>query len=196
MQNDLKPMHEQLALYIRQRIVVNDDELQTILSYFIPLKSVKNEFLVSQGQASQRMFFVGKGCLRIFFINGEGQEATRYLAFENSFATAMVSFITDEPSLEFIQAVQPTESLYISQKDFRNLLEVIPSWEKFYRSYLENAYVNNTNRLMSFITMSATERYCHLLDQNPMVVQRLSNKIVASYLNISQETLSRLKSKI
>lgn len=196
MRNDLKPMHEQLALYIRQRIVVTDDELQTILSYFIPLKSVKNEFLVSQGQASQRMFFVGKGCLRIFFINGEGQEATRYLAFENSFATAMVSFITDEPSLEFIQAVQPTESLYISQKDFRYLLEVIPSWEKFYRSYLENAYVNNTNRLMSFITMSATERYCHLLDQNPMVVQRLSNKIVASYLNISQETLSRLKSKI
>ena len=196
MRNDLKPMYEQLALYIRQRIAVTDDELKTILSYFIPLKSVKNEFLVSQGQASQRMFFVGKGCLRIFFINGEGQEATRYLAFENNFATAMVSFITDEPSLEFIQAVEPTESLYISQKDFRYLLNVIPTWEKFYRSYLENAYVNNTNRLMSFITMSATERYCHLLDQNPMVVQRLSNKIVASYLNISQETLSRLKSKI
>lgn len=196
MRNDLKPMYEQLAIYIRQRIAVTDDELKTILSYFIPLKSVKNEFLVSQGQASQRMFFVGKGCLRIFFINGEGQEATRYLAFENNFATAMVSFITDEPSLEFIQAVDPTESLYISQKDFRYLLNVIPTWEKFYRSYLENAYVNNTNRLMSFITMSATERYCHLLDQNPMVVQRLSNKIVASYLNISQETLSRLKSKI
>ena len=196
MRNDLKLMHEQLAIYIRQRIAVTDDELHTILSCFIPLKSVKNEFLVSQGQASQRMFFVGKGCLRIFFINGEGQEATRYLAFENNFATAMVSFITDEPSLEFIQAVEPTESLYISQKDFRYLLDVIPTWEKFYRSYLENAYVNNTNRLMSFITMSATERYCHLLDQNPMVVQRLSNKIVASYLNISQETLSRLKSKI
>jgi FixJ family two-component response regulator len=75
-------------------------------------------------------------------------------------------------------------------------LEIIPEWEKFYRSYLENAYVTNTNRLMSFITMDATERYRQLLSQSPIIVKRLPNKMVASYLNISQETLSRLKSKV
>jgi FixJ family two-component response regulator len=75
------------------------------------------------------------------------------------------------------------------------LLKIIPQWEKLYRHYLEYAYVTNTNRLMSFITLDATERYRQLLAQNPNVVMRMPNKMVASYLNISQETLSRLKSK-
>ena len=83
-----------------------------------------------------------------------------------------------------------------THKDFYHLLEIIPSWEKFYRHYLEYAYVNNTNRLMSFLTQDATERYRQLLEINPKIVQRLPNKIVATYLNMSQETLSRLKSKL
>lgn len=189
-------MYKQIEDYIRKEISVTEEELKTITSFFKPLTPKRNEILVSHGQTSQRMFFVGKGCLRIFFINEEGQDATRYLAFENNFATALVSFITDKPSLEFIQALEHTELLYITQKDFYHLLDVIPSWEKFYRHYLEIAYVTNTNRLMSFITMDAKERYRQLLNEKPDVVRRLPNKMVASYLNISQETLSRLKSKL
>lgn len=188
-------MQKQLSDYIKDIITVTDDELDKILSYFKPLEAEKNELLVIYGQTSQRTFFVGNGCLRIFFIAEDGQEATRYLAFENKFATALCSFISKEPSSEFIQALEPTSLLYISHKDFYHLLEIIPSWEKFYRHYLEKAYVNNTNRLMSFLTLDATERYKQLLDINPKIVQRLPNKIVATYLNMSQETLSRLKSK-
>lgn len=188
-------MQEQLTRYIRERITVTDEELAIILSYFQPMKVKKDELLITHGQSSQRTFFVGKGCLRIYFINEEGQDATRYFAFENNFATALVSFISGDPSQEFIQAVEPSELLYIAQKDFYHLLDIIPAWEKFYRSYLEKAYVNNTNRLMSFITMDARERYAQLLAEDPIIVQRLPNKIVASYLNISQETLSRLKTK-
>ncbi len=188
-------MQKQLINYIRQTTPVTDGELDKILSYFKTSSLEKNEFLVIERQTSQRMYFVGKGCLRIVFITENGQEATRYLAFENNFATALVSFISKQPSLEFIQALEQTELLYIHQRDFYHLLEIVPAWEKFYRHYLEMAYVNNTNRLMSFLTRDATEKYRQLLNENPTIVQRLSNKIVASYLNISQETLSRLKTK-
>jgi len=92
--------------------------------------------------------------------------------------------------------LEPTEIYYICHKDFYHLLDLIPQWEKFYRLYLEIAYVTNTKRLMSFLMQDALEKYRLLLDENPMVVRRLSNRIVASYLNISQETLSRLKSKL
>ena len=189
-------IYEQLEQYVNSKIDVNRQEMDTIISYFKPASPKKNELLVTHGQTSQRTFFVGKGCLRIFFINEDGQDATRYFAFENQFATALVSFITGQPSLEFIQAVEKSELLVITQKDFYHLLNIVPQWEKFYRSYLEKAYVNNTNRLMSFVTLDAVKRYKELLEQNPIVVRRLPNKIVASYLNISQETLSRLKSKI
>ncbi|KAB1232486.1 MULTISPECIES: Crp/Fnr family transcriptional regulator [Chryseobacterium] len=189
-------MQELLASYIKNRISVTDDELETILSYFraIPLK--KNEMLLANGQKSQRTFFVVNGCLRIFFINEEGQDSTRYFAFENQFATALTSFITSEPSEEFIQAVEDSEVYYITHTNFYHLLDIIPQWEKFYRIYLETAYVNNTKRLMSFLVQDALEKYRQLLDENPVVVRRLSNKMVASYLNISQETLSRLKSRL
>lgn len=188
-------MYEQLSDYINKRITVTAEELQYILSFFKPAKLDKNELAVRQGQVNKRSFFVNKGCLRIYFINEAGQDATRYIAFENNFATALVSFITGSASPEFIQAVEDTELLHISYDNFYHLLEKIPAWEQFYRIYLEKAYVNNTNRLMSFVTMDATARYQQLLTDNPDVIQRLPNKIVASYLNMSQETLSRLKSR-
>lgn len=189
-------MNQKLAKHISESISVTDKELLHIMSHFHRVKVGKNELLVTDGQVSQRMYFVAEGCLRVYFIKEDGQEATRYLAFENQFATALVSFITKEASLEFIEAVEETTLFYITQYDFQVLLNTYPQWETFYRKYLEIAYVNNTNRLMSFITMDATERYTQLLKQNPIVVRRLPNKLVANYLNISQETLSRLKSKV
>lgn len=189
-------IYEQLGNSIRKSINVSDEDLETILSYFKLIKKGKNEILLAQGQVSQETFFVAKGCLRIFFINEEGKDATRYIAFENQFATALVSFITKMPALENIQVVEKSELLSISHEDFNHLMEIVPQWREFYSNYLEKAYVNNANRLMSFTTMDALERYNQLLKINPTIVKRLPNKIVASYINISQETLSRLKSKV
>ena len=188
-------MQEQLSNYIKRSIDVTNEDLEVILSYFKPIKKSKNDLLLLQGETSQQTFFVGKGCLRIFFVNEEGKDVTRYIAFENQFATALVSFITKLPSTEYIQVIEKSELLCIDHRDFSYLMEIIPKWREFYCNYLEKAYVNNTNRLMSFTTMDALERYNQLLKINPTVVRRLSNKIVASYINVSQETLSRLKSK-
>jgi hypothetical protein len=89
-----------------------------------------------------------------------------------------------------------SELLYMDRKDFYHLVESLPAWEKFYRHQLEYAYVVNTNRLMSFITNDATERYLLLMKENPEIIKRLPNRLVANYLNITQEGLSRLKSKL
>lgn len=188
-------MQEQLSRYISAKIIISDAELEQVLSFFKMVQVKKNEILISPGETCQRLYFIDKGCLRIFFLTAGGTEATRHFAFENQFASALVSFITNDVSKEYVQAVEDTRLYYISQNDFQQLLKMIPQWEKFYRHYLEYAYVTNTNRLMSFITLNATERYRQLLAQNPTVVVRLPNRMVASYLNISQETLSRLKSK-
>jgi CRP-like cAMP-binding protein len=188
-------IYEQLGHYIKKSIAVSDEDLEIILSYFKPLNKDKNDILLSQGEISQQTFFVGKGCLRLFFINEEGKDATRYIAFENQFATALVSFITKLPALENIQVIEKSELLTISHEDFNHLMQIVPQWRAFYSNYLEKAYVNNANRLMSFTTMDALERYQQLLKINPAIVKRLPNKIVASYINVSQETLSRLKSK-
>lgn len=188
-------MYDQLKQFIRDKVAISEEELDAILPFFKTLAAKKNKLLVSHSEYSQQLYFVEKGCLRIFFINEEGQESTRFLAFENHFASALVSFITEVPAVEYVQALEDSELLCINRKDFFYLLEKYPVWEKFYRHYLEFAYVTNTNRLMSFITMDAKTRYENLLKERPIVVKRLPNKVVASFLNISQETLSRLKSR-
>jgi CRP-like cAMP-binding protein len=184
-----------LSAYIQKIILLNEEQLDLALSYFKPSVHSKFELLVTEGEVGKYMNFVVSGCLRIYFNREDGQEATRHFAFENQFATGLASFITESPSFENIQVMEDSEILRISRKDFYYLLNIIPSWEKFYRFYLENAYINNLQIFQREITKDAELRYKELLDRNPEVVRRLSNKVVASYLNMSPETLSRMKSR-
>jgi CRP-like cAMP-binding protein len=188
-------MKQQLVRYIQQEITVTPAELERISSFFYPVSLKRNEWILQEGEVNHHILFVCEGCLRIYFIQEDGVEATRYLAFENQFATALVSFISQSPSLEYIQAVEPSTVLAIHVNDFYQLLKEIPAWEQFYRKYLEKAYVTNTNRLMSFTTMDAGTRYTSLMQQSPAIIQRLPNKLIASYINVSQETLSRIKAR-
>ena len=189
-------MKETLAKYILKKVKMSDEDLQLILSYFKSRKVKKKEILLHEGDLSSRMYFIVKGCLRIYFIKDVGTEVTRRIIFENDASASMVSFITENPSKEYIEAVMDSELLYMERKDFYHLVETLPVWEKFYRHQLEYAYVINTTRLMSFITNDATERYLQLLKENPEIIKRLPNRLVANYLNITQEGLSRLKSKL
>ncbi|PKH50906.1 Crp/Fnr family transcriptional regulator [Tenacibaculum sp. Bg11-29] len=187
--------YNELTNYIKKNIDIDDNDLKIVLSHFKTIKKSKNETLLSNGKNSQVSYFVNKGCLRLFYLDEEGKDVTRYIAFENQFATEFVSFITNQPAQESIQVIENSELLYITHEDFRHLMKIIPKWKDFYNTYLEKAYVNNSKRLISFTTLNASERYKQLFQINPNIVKRLPNKIVASYINISQETLSRIKSK-
>jgi len=189
-------MKQGLANFILKKVNASDEEMELILSYFKPLTVKKNEILLREGGLANRMYFVVKGCLRIYFIKDVGTEVTRRIIFENDSSASMVSFITEQPSKEYIEAVTHSELLYMDRKDFYDLADTVPVWGRFYRHQLESAYVINTNRLMSFITNNATERYLSLLKESPEIVRRLPNRLVANYLNITQEGLSRLKSKL
>ncbi|MGG5505883.1 MULTISPECIES: Crp/Fnr family transcriptional regulator [unclassified Myroides] len=186
---------KQLITYIQERIDVTAEELDLILSFFTYEKIKKGEQLNAGIGQTQKLYFVCKGCLRIFYINEAGQDATRFFAFENQFATTLVNFIQGNSADEYMQALEESDVYVISHHHFYELLDLVPQWEKFYRKYLEFAYINNTSRLFAMVTMDAAKRYQDLLCQSPQIVRRLPNKIVASYLRVSQETLSRIKAK-
>jgi len=185
-----------LADHIRSIIVLSDEQLNLVLDHFFYKEYKKNEILLYTGQVSQHVNFVLKGCLRIYFIREDGQETTRHLAFEQQFATGLTSFIKQCPSTEYIQAMEETHVFQITRKDFYYLLNIIPSWEKYYRTYLETAYMDNIIIFQREVTKDSEMRYRELMARNPWIVNRLSNKIVASYLNMSPETLSRIKGRI
>ena len=183
-----------LAELIQKKAALNQEQLSTVISCFKPVKVKKNEHLLKSGAIADKLFFINKGCLRLYYSIEDHNIATRFMAFEHTFLTSIVSFISREPTSEFIQAVEASELLVISYQDFFHLREQIPAWDKIYIYILEYGLTVITSKLSSLLTQNATERYRNLLKNNPELVQRLSNANLAAYLNISPETLSRLKS--
>ena len=190
------PMYEQLKNYLLKNLDLSDQELDTFCGRFKSRSTKRGEVLLAAGSICRYIYFVNKGCLRVYLMDAEGKESTRFLIPEGRFGTAFPSFILQEPSLAYIQSVEASEVLFLTHQDFRALPDILPAWEKIYRMNLERDYIASIKRIESLITMSAKERYTQLMESEPGLIQRLPSKIIADYLGISQETLSRLKSKI
>jgi CRP-like cAMP-binding protein len=190
-----KPMHEQLKRYLNHNITISAEKLDEISSYFKPLSFKKSTILLSQGETCSKLYFVNKGCIRTYYITEQGYEKTRLIAFEGMIATSLTSFISQRPPFEFVDTLENSELLYISHVNFYKLTNEIPEWEKFYIKLLEFAYSYQNKKIEELVTLSAGERYAVLMKEHPGYIQRLSNKVLASYLDITHETLSRLKSK-
>lgn len=185
-----------LADLIRRKTKLTNAEIDTILSCFEPMDVRKNTLLLKQDDIADSLFYIQAGCLRLYFDNDDQHVLTRFMAFENTFLTSMVSFISREPSSEYIQAVEDSHLLVISHSRFVHLRNTVPEWDKMYIHILEYGLTVVNAKLSSLLTQNATERYLSLLKKNPELIQRLSNSHLAAYLNVSPETLSRLKSKI
>jgi CRP-like cAMP-binding protein len=167
---------------------------EILLRYRFQRVSVKKNFvLLNAGDVCRYAFFICKGCLRAFFVNENKEEKTRAIAFENRFISASASFITKAPSLEYLQALEHTELLRIRRDDLYDLIQTNEFFNKLYIHSLEQSQVFGSWRIEIMMNMTAKERYVELLARMPEIFLRLSNKQVASFLGITQESLSRLK---
>jgi CRP-like cAMP-binding protein len=188
-------MHSLLKRYIQANLPVESHQLDNIVKLFKPKSVKRNAILIAAGDVCKELYFVNKGCIRTYYLNEDGKERTRYIAFNGIIGTALSSFISQKSSFEFVDALEDSELLCISNRDFYKLVDEMPEWADFYRKLLELAYVFQNEKIEKLVTLTAKQRYEDILANRPEYTQRLPNHILASYLNMSQETLSRLKSK-
>ncbi|RKE47095.1 Crp/Fnr family transcriptional regulator [Sphingobacterium detergens] len=188
-------MTGKLKYYLKNNTNITDKQIDQISGCFRPKTVKKNTLLLSEGETCKELYFVHSGCIRTYYLTKQGHEKTRHIAFDNSIVTSVSSFISQKSSFEFVETLENSELYTISNKDFYQLVSDIPLWENFYRKFLEMAYLHQNKKIENRITLSAKQRYDRLMSEEPMYIQRLSNKILASYLDITQETLSRLKSR-
>lgn len=186
---------EKLKHYLRINTKTDEEQIDRIVACFKPKTVKKNTILLLEGEVCKELYFVDNGCIRTYYITKQGHEKTRYVAFEGSIATGLASFISQQPSFEFVDALEDSVLYAIGYKDFYQLVADIPAWGEFYRMLLEMAYLYQNKKIENLVTLSAKQRYDKLMAENPMYIQRLSNRILASFLDVTQETLSRLKSK-
>ena len=154
----------------------------------------KNEFLLKEGKVCRHLYFLEKGALRGFY-NLDGKEITHWFGFENDFVTSFHSFITGEPAVENIQLLESCTLWSLSKDTLTNLLNQYHDIERLVRTTYEKYYIRLEERYVNAHFKPAKERYESLLQQTPYIVERVPLGHIASYLGISQETLSRIRSK-
>lgn len=188
-------MKTNLKEYISKSISIKDADLKKVLEYFTFSKVKKGTLLLKEGSVEKKFYYINSGCVRTYYVNQGGHLKTRHIAFENSLIASLSSFISAQPSFEYVEAIENSELLSIERVHFFQLLNDVASWKDFYILVLEKGYRIQNEKIESYLTLTAQERYNKLMIDNPNFIKRLPNIIVASYLDISPETLSRIKHK-
>lgn len=189
-------MYQKLISFLNSKGIIDKEITDYICSFFSFEKTKPRTILVNYNQIASDYYFVNKGCIRLYTLNKEGQESSRYFAFEGNFVAALPSFIDQKPAEEFMQTIENCELLKISRTDFYALVETVPGFAKIYTEILELGFIVAQKRIYGFQGFDALEKIQWIIKNQPQLLLRVSNKMVASYLGISPSTLSRIKAKL
>ena len=174
---------------------LDKDTLERIISLANFKKYNKGEFLYREENISQKIFFLLSGTCRKYYLH-EGKEITLEFYFSNDIMISPKGFIEQEPAGNFVQSLSDVQVMVLDRNAIDKLMNEFPELIKLDISYLEYYILWLEKRLLSFQTQDATSRYLNLLKEDSKLVQNFPLGYIASYLGISLETLSRIRSKI
>lgn len=187
-------MH-QLIQHIQKIISGTDVPADAVLSYFEYHTFKKKTILQEEDKRCSSYFFVLKGCLRLFFTDHNGIEQTQQFALENWWMTDLNAFRSGRSSAYTIQALEETEVLAISVANYELMLAELPIMEKYFRLIYERAYAASLLRIQMISRMPKDEFYDLFRSKYPEFMQRIPQKVLASFLGFTPEYLSELRKK-
>lgn len=155
----------------------------------------KNQILQEIGQTCKTLYFVNEGAARIFYYK-DGIEVTEYFAFENDLIIRAESLFTNKPSQKGIVCLEKTRFTSIPSQLLFDLFDTHPDLERLFRKLIENAYLETVKRIEQIQFHTAEERYKSLLENYPKLIQKIPLKHIASYLGITQVSLSRIRAAV
>ncbi|TAI49487.1 Crp/Fnr family transcriptional regulator [Flagellimonas allohymeniacidonis] len=186
-------MNDQLAAYLGRYETFQEEELALISGFLTPQKYGRRALVLEQGKTCGHRYFILNGILRIYHTNSKGVEETNLFAIENWWITEYDSYINQIPSLNSIQAIEPTELLALSKEDEPELFKKIPKLERVFRLIAENTLIAQLRKNEIYMKQSSRERYYALVRAIPNFAQRVPQYMIASYLNITPEYLSEIR---
>jgi CRP-like cAMP-binding protein len=189
-------MFELLFEKLQDKIRLTDEEQEKAKTFFTPKKLRKRQYLLQEGDVCKYLAFVEKGILRAYHLDEKGNEHIIQFAFEGWWISDQLSFLTGEPATYTIDALEDCELLLLSKGAEEQLLESIPSFERYFRILLQNSLIVTQRRLISSHSDTAEEKYQSLLQSCPTIPQRVPQHMMASYLGITPETLSRIRKQM
>ncbi|MBC7744787.1 MAG: Crp/Fnr family transcriptional regulator [Flavobacterium sp.] len=189
-------MFEVLFQNVKDKISLTSDEEELAKTLFIPKKLKKKQYLLQQDDVCKYLTIVEKGVLRSYTVDDAGTEHILQLALEGHWVTDMYSFLSQEPAIYNIDAVEDSELLLITNRSLDELYEKIPKFERFFRLLGQKNILSLQRRLTGSLSFTAEDKYLQLTKNFPDLLNRVPQHMIASYLGITRETLSRIKKNL
>jgi len=175
---------------------LSDAAKQAFLNALQPVSFSKNEYLVRAGNTNGRLYFIHRGIVRFVYATESGKELNKSFATEGSFVGCLRSMLTEQPCRFSIQALEETESLFLSNEKRLELNRNYPEWQQFRCILVEQLALKKETREAEFLLDSAETRYRNFLNEYPDLVGRIPQYHIASYLGITDVALSRIRKKL
>lgn len=156
----------------------------------------QDDYFIRKGDVPKKLGFVISGLFRYYYLSENGDEYTKSLILENNFISSYSAMISSSPSHFFIQALEPSQILKIPYSQLTNLLAGDPFWVQFVLRFLEKGFMAKEQRERELLLLSAERRYLNFLEEFPGLDKRVKQIIIASYLGIKPESLSRIRKKL
>lgn len=189
-------MYEGYFNSFKRKVPLTNEEEELIKGYLAVKKIRKRQYLLQAGDVDKVIAFVEKGSLRCYSVDNEGNEHIVQFAIEGWFISDLYSFLTGEPATYNIDALEDSELVVISRSANDELMAKSPKYQLYMFQQVTGAYIALQRRVTSTSSLSPEERYKNFLTSYSDVVQRVPQHMIASYLGVKPETLSRIRRRM
>lgn len=182
-----------LELFIENTISIPKARIQEIASHFQPFELNKDEFFIESQKIAKKYLYLEKGFIRAFTFDVDGNEVTTEFYADNQIVFEVSSFFQNTPSQENFQALEDCVGWYIDFNQLQILFHSIPEFREFGRMILVKGFISFKQKSLSLINETAEQRYENLLKKRPEIFQKAPLKNIATYLGITDTSLSRIR---
>lgn len=189
-------MFDILFSHIEHKVALSDAEKSAIATFFSFKKIRKKQFILEEGEICMHLSFVNKGLIKSYRLDEKGNEHISLFGWEGWWISDFNSYINQQPATLYIDAVEDTELFLLPRAAYEQLTLDVPIMDRYFRLLYQNSLVTKDERLISSNSYSAEEKFQRLIQSNPEIMRRVPQHLVASYLGLAPETLSRVRKKL
>lgn len=175
---------------------LSSEEIRFSSKFFKPISLKKGDFFIREGESCRHVGFIAIGAVKAYAVDDEGKENITCFKFENEFVTSFQEFVAQEQSRRSIRTIEDSVIYKINYMDYQHLLGHVDAWNGVIKSVMEREYNQKERYLLNYNNKSAVDKYLYVLANERMLVQRITTQDLASYLGITQRSLTRAKGQI
>ena len=175
---------------------LTDIEFELFTGLTKPLTIAAKEILIQEGDRCTNLYFVEKGALYSYLTDDKGDAHVVQFALEDYWISDLYRFFSGKPALYTVEALEPCQLLVLSKEGFQTACDKLPKLDRFFRILIQAAYVNAQYRIARTFSAETEQRYCELVEKHPDIVQRIPQFLIASFLGVKPQSLSRIRKNI